>query len=725
MKVLRLPHRCDVKKITVDESDYKSLETRLLANMAFQIFLIRTFEQTLLRLSADACIHGPVHTSIGQEACAAGAMAALRGEDAIVSTHRAHHHYLAKIMSYHSNKGFDALKGDIPPSIAEEVKCLMGEIMGLSIGCCGGRGGSMHLRNARIGVIGTDAIVAGGVPLATGAAFASRYEKKGNVVICFLGDGAVNQGAFHEGVNLAGIWKLPIVYFIENNEYAVGTKIKDATASRDLAVKASAYGLRGRLVDGMDPVAVLSAVREAADYARLGEGATLIEAKCYRYLHHAGPSPGSAYGYRTRKEEISCLIKDPYAVFGQKLVDLDIIAKDDAEVMQEKAVRLVEEAASQCIAVRENKYVVKDELWPKVETLEKGLRSDGEELKNLAFCEVEDFLEFESISYVEAIASVTGRNMEKDTRVFVIGEEVANLGGGAYGATKGLVEKFPGRIFNTPISESGFSGLAGGAAMCGLRPIVEIMFPDFALVAADQLFNQVGKLRHMYGNSTDMPVVVRTRIAIGCGYGGQHSGDPTALFSLFSGWRIVAPSNAFDYIGLFNTAVRCLDPVLVMEHHALYPLKSDVPKGNLDYFIPFGKAKCVSKGDDVTAVCYSSMVPLVTQASKELSAEGIAVEVIDLRTVSPNDIDYETIGASLKKTGVLVIVEQAPKSNSIGARIAYECERRFLDYLDCPTVTITGADIPNPVSKRLEEAALPNVSSVKNTIRRAAQRAYE
>jgi len=722
MKVSKLPARSDLKKITVDASDYRGFETGLLANTAFQIFLIRAFERTLLRLSADGCIHGPVHTSIGQEACAAGAMTALRPEDCIASTHRAHHHYLAKIISYHSGRGFDALGGDVPAPIREEVKRLMGEVMGLSIGCCGGRGGSMHLRNASIGVIGTDAIVAGGVPLATGAAFASRYEKREKVVVCFLGDGAVNQGAFHEALNLAGIWKLPIVYFIENNEYAVGTKINDATATRDLAVKASAYGLRGRLVDGMDPVAVLCAVREAADCARSGEGATVIEAKCYRYLHHAGPAPGSTYGYRTKKEETSCMSKDPYGVFPQKLIELGILSKEEVESIRQKAAQLVEEALSRCAVLHENKYVVIDELWPKVDTLEMGLRSGGDEFKNIAFNEIEDFSEFESIAYAEAIASVTGRNMEKDEKVFVVGEEVANLGGGPYGATKGLAEKFPGRVFNTPISESGFTGLAGGAAMCGLRPVVEIMFPDFALVAADQLFNQIGKLRHMYGNSVDMPVVVRTRIAIGCGYGGQHSGDPAALFSLFSGWRIVAPSNAFDYIGLFNSALRCLDPVLIMEHHSLYPVRFDVPKGNLDYFIPFGKARSITEGDDVTVACYSSMVPLVAQASKELSAGGIAAEVIDLRTVSPNDIDYETIGTSLKKTGVLVIVEQAPRSNSIGARIAFECQRRFFDWMDSPAVTVTGADIPNPVSKKLEAAALPSVSSVKEAIRRAAKR---
>ena len=177
-------------------------------------------------------------------------------------------------------------------------------------------------------------------------------------------------------------------------------------------------------------------------------------------------------------------------------------------------------------------------------------------------------------------------------------------------STKGLPAKYPDRIFNTPISECGFTGLAGGAAISGLKPIVEIMYPDFALVAADQLFNHIGKLRHMYGNSVEMPIVVRTRIGIGCGYGGQHSMDPIGIFSLFSGWRIVAPSNAFDYIGLLNSAIQSKDPVLIIEHHSLYPQEFQVPKNNVDYFVPLDKAKCIKSGDDVTLLSYCSTVEL-------------------------------------------------------------------------------------------------------------------
>ena len=465
MKSLPLNVGFDYKKIEIEKSDYKNTDSSLLANMAFQIFLIREFENTLLKLSGAGCVHGPVHTSIGEEACAAGAMAALKTTDQIASTHRAHHHYLSKVINYFSSEGFNAITQDVPAKINEQVKTLLGEVMGLSIGCCGGRGGSMHLRNAEIGVFGTDAIVAGGVPMATGAAFAAKFNKNSHVTVCFLGDGAVNQGAFHEAINLAAIWKLPIIYFIENNQYAVATSIKYAAAIENLADKAGGYGLAARIVDGMDPVAVMLAMQDAANYVRSGKGAIIVEAKCYRFPHHAGDIAGSAFGYRTKEEELHWQQKDPHSVFPQKLITDKIFTQEQIEKIRAKAIQTVKNALDHCAISNDGKFSVKEHLWPDTASIETGLRSDGSEFKNASFSEIEDFSELESMKYVDAIAAVTGRHLEKDKRVFELGEEIANFGRGPYGATKGLIEKYPDRILNTPISEAGFSGLAAGAAM--------------------------------------------------------------------------------------------------------------------------------------------------------------------------------------------------------------------------------------------------------------------
>ena len=390
--------------------------------------------------------------------------------------------------------------------------------------------------------------------------------------------------------------------------------------------------------------------------------------------------------------------------------------------MREAARRCVAEAVAACTTKGASGLAPRAELWPDPASVATGVRSPGSELAGLPYAEPEQFPDTKKMTYVQAIAAVTGRWMEKDPTVIAIGEEVANFGGGAYGATKGLPARFPRQVVNTPISEAGFVGLACGTAMNGLSPIVEIMFPDFSLVAADQLFNQIGKARHMYGNTTDLPLVARTRIAIGCGYGGQHSMDPVALFALFPGWRIVAPSNAFDYIGLFNTAMHSRDPVLVMEHHSLYGTEFPVPAGALDFCVPFGKARVARAGTDVTVLVYGAMCGRVLGVAEELAAKGVSAEIVDLRTLDLPAIDYGTICASVAKTGALAVIEEALASQTIGPRIVAELVRRSFDQLDCAPVCLSSRDVPPPVSRVLEQAAIIGKEEIIEGIRRAALR---
>jgi len=302
MSVITELSEIDLQTIEIEDADCRQMPKSNLASMLFQIVLIREFEQALLKLFSDGCIHGPVHTSIGQEACSAGTIAALQPTDKVAGSHRSHHIYLSKIIGHYLPTGLETFD-QLPEVVQDEISRLMGEVMGLANGCCGGRGGSMHLFNAIIGMVGSNAIVAGGVPAATGAAFADKYRGRDDVTVCFVGDGAVNQGAFHEALNLAGVWKLPFVCFIENNHYAVATSVSDSTATENLVVKAAAYGIKGFCVDGMDPVAVHHAMEQAVERGRSRQGATLIEAKCYRFPHHAGPTKGSAFGYRDENEE--------------------------------------------------------------------------------------------------------------------------------------------------------------------------------------------------------------------------------------------------------------------------------------------------------------------------------------------------------------------------------------------------------------------------------------
>jgi 2-oxoisovalerate dehydrogenase E1 component len=712
----------DWKRLKITGEDWKKQDKRTLLLMLQQLYLIRAFETAVLELKQQDLVHGPVHSSIGQEAVAVGAMSAIRPADLIGGTHRAHHQFLAKALAYYTPADYNPLTHKITSQMQQSINTLLAEIMGLSPGCCGGRGGSMHLSDLEIGVLGTDAIVAGGIPIATGAAWAQHYRQSDRLVLSFFSDGAVNQGVFHEALNLAGLWKLPIVYIIENNSYAVATNLKEASPISNLSLHAVSYGMNARIVDGMDPLAVKIAVEETAQDLRKGNSPCLIEAMTYRFFHHAGSTPGSYFGYRATNEEQEWRKRDPVENFPGKMKEIGFLSEKEDSSLKKNAAAAIQKAVNYCTEKSSGTQRIKTTLLPNPESLTDGLHSEGREFSEIRFAEVEDARLDKEIKYVEAIAEITRHWLEKDPNMFVIGEEVGHFGGGAYQATKGLPQKYPDRIINTPISEAGFSGLALGAAICGLKPVVEIMFPDFVLPAADQIFNHMGKLRYIYGGKLDIPLVIRTRIAIGCGYGAQHSMDPVALFALFSGWRIVAPTTPFDYIGLFNSAMQSKDPVLIVEHHELYNRTGLVPADNCDYYIQMGKAKKLTEGNDVTVLAYSSTVPLATEAAQELAEKGIGVEVIDLRSLDFASIDYETIGDSLGKTNTLVIVEQAPRSNSIGATIAHECESRFFDYLDSPPARLTGADIPNPVSKVLELAALPSLEKTKDIIRTVARR---
>jgi 2-oxoisovalerate dehydrogenase E1 component len=691
--------------VSGEPDDLTAIDPVARARILFEIDLINAFERKVMELKEADCVHGPIHISIGQEGLAAAVMSTLTSADRITGSHRAHHHFLAKAINHVATElGWDPAAADPPPEIGEVVRKTLSEIMGLADGYCGGRGGSMHLRWAEAGVLGTNAIVSGGVPLSVGAAYADRLRETGNVVVAFFGDGGANQGSFHEVANMAALWKLPIVFFIENNQYAVATSITEASSVTDLSQHALGYGMDARIVQGHDVGAIHGVMTELVSGMRAGAGPAIVEAKCYRHYHHGGALRGSQYGYRAKGEEAEWLAKDAYTTYPAALIEQKLIDKSRIDALLVAAERLVDDAAAACTTERDGVMIVRPELWPDPSSVAVGMRSAGAELEGLPY--VETASGPVSMKYSDAIAAVTGRWLERDPGTIVMGEEVANFGGGAYGATKDLPSRYPDRVINTPISEGGFSGIGLGLAMSGMRPIVEVMFPDFTLVAADQIFNQIGKARHMYGGTTDIPLVLRTRVASGCGYGGQHSMDPIGLYALFSGWRIVAPADSAEYIGLFNTAMHSLDPVLVLEHHSLYTREFPVPEDDLDYCIPFGKARLLSEGEDMTIVSYGAMTQRVASLMEAIRDAGVSADHIDLRSVDLASVDFDSIGESLAKTGVIAIVEEAAAGQSIGRRIASEVTERFFDELDAPPGCLASRDVPNSVSKVLEEAAI-------------------
>jgi len=680
--------------------------------MLHHLHLIRAFEETGLELVKEGVVHGPWHCSAGQEGGAVGAASVLQPADQVAGAHRGHHVFLAKALRYVSPPDYDPLTAPIPEVYVTTLYRTLSEILGLAEGFCGGRGGSMHLRWAQAGNLGTNAIVGGGVPFACGVAWSRQRRGTGDVVVAFVGDGAVNIGAVTESMNMAALYGLPICFFIENNLYAIATTVAESSHEPRLSSRGAAFGIPAFLVDGMDPVAVHLAMQRALDIMRRGNGPTLIEAQVYRFYHHTGPQRGSAFGYRTKEEEEAWLKRDPLRRQAAELIERGWLTETQDLQLREQSLEAIHSVLARILEPAGEKRRIRPSLWPDPRTCDAGIRSDGRELEGLRYTELDTYAgKLAPVRFIKAIADVTGRRMETDERVLVIGEDIHRLRGGTNGATRGLVERFPDRVIATPISEQAFLGLAGGAATDGhVRPIVELMYSDFVMVAADQAFNQIAKARHMFGGTTNVPMVVRSKVALGGGYGSQHSLEPAGLYSNWPGWRIVAPSNPFDYVGLMNTALASEDPVLVIEHTDLYASTGLGAVDDLDYYIPFGSARRVRAGAAFTVLTYLSMVNVAAQVAERL---GIDAEIIDLRSLDRASLDWETIGDSIRKTHSVVILEQGPLACSYGALLADEIQNRLFDELDQPVKRIYGALASPTVSAVLERSAIVGPEKVE------------
>lgn len=710
----RLQTGVDWIELTSTAADWKAAEPTLLATMLGQLHLIRAFEETVLELAGAGLVHGPAHSSIGQEGGAVGSIVGLRSTDAVNGSHRGHHQFLAKVIGHVSGGSLDPA-ALVSSEMQAVLKRTLAEILGLAQGFSGGRGGSMHLQWLEAGALGTNAIVGGGAPIAAGNAWAQKRDGTTDISINYFGDGSSQIGSVLETFNLAAAWKLPVLYFIENNLYAVSTHADEVSADPRFSVRGQGFGIPSWRVDGMDPLAVHLAVQEAEKRMRAGEGPAIIEAEVYRFFHQNGPFPGSAFGYRTKREEEHWRARDPLERVAREMIALGLIDEPGVQSVRDQAQVAMSAVVGELIEAdpdREGKRRIKPELWPDPGFVDVGIRGDASELTPL---KVEEPLTriggWHSVKFIDAIAGTMDRAMEKDDRIVLLGEDVHRLNGGTNGATKGLAKKYgPHRVIGTPISENGFFGLAGGIALDGrFRPIVEFMYPDFMWVAADQVFNQVGKARHMFGDNNSVPLVLRTKVAMGSGYGSQHLMDPAGIFATAAGWRIVAPSSAADYVGLMNAALALEDPVLVIEHVDLYAQSDRLPDGDLDYIIPPGTAALRREGSEVTVLTYLSMVG---HAAEAIERTGIDAELIDLRWLDRASMDWGTIGESIKKTNNVLIVEQGARGTSYGAWLADELQRRYFDWLDQPIERVTGGEASPSISKVLERSAIARTEEV-------------
>jgi pyruvate/2-oxoglutarate/acetoin dehydrogenase E1 component/TPP-dependent pyruvate/acetoin dehydrogenase alpha subunit len=663
-----------------------------------QMMEIRALENQIAEFLGKAVLKGASHLYAGEEAVAVGAVGALSDNDLVTSTHRGHGHAHA-----HGDKFAKTLDAK-----QEHYNKMMAEVMGRATGYCKGKGGSMHIADVVHGNLGATGIVGGNIGVATGAALAEKMKGSDKVVLCFFGDGASNEGSFHEALNMASIWDLPVVFVCENNMYGMSVPWDTVTKLPDVASRASAYGIPGVVVDGMDALAVHGAVKTAVDRARKGQGPTLVECKTYRYYGHSHSDPRA---YRTKEEEAAWKKRDPINALRDGLEAIGWLKEEEFdkmdETMQAKLAAAVKFAET---SPEPNPDQLETDVFAPIKTTQADIDTD----KRLRAEMRENPGKFKQISYAQALVDAMREEMKRDDSVFCLGEDIG-LYGGAYGATRGLFQEFgKWRVLDTPISEAGIGGAAVGAAMAGMRPVAEIMYVDFTPLAMDQVANQGAKNRYMFGGHTSVPMVVRSEGGAGRAIAAHHSQSLESLWTHFPGIYVVMPSTPYDAKGLLKAAIRDDNPVMFIEHKMLYKEKGPVPEE--EYIIPLGVADIKRPGKDITIVTYSRMVLRALEAAEALAKEGIDVEVIDLRCLKPLDID--TIVASVKKTGRLVGVTESYENTSFINEVMMQINERAFDYLDAPMVRVASANVPVPRSEVLEDLAIPNTKRVMEACRK-------
>jgi len=667
-------------RLATARGDNRAAPPEVMLQLYETMLRIRRFEETSTELFKAGIIKGTAHSYAGEEAIAAGTCLHLRRSDAVGSYHRGHGHCIAK---------------------GAAIDRMMAELMGKVSGSCRGLGGSMHIADLDLNILGANGIVGATMPIGTGAALAAKLRGTDDVVVAFFGDGAANQGVFHEAMNLASVWKLPMLFVCENNQYALNTAFRSTTSVAQIADRAVAYGMPGLTVDGNDAVAVWRAIGEAVARARAGQGPSLVEAMTWRWGAHS--MRANLREPRTDQEMASWIARDPIPALKARLLaetetPSDAIAAVDARVEKVIADAVAFAQAAEEPTLADAAASVYAPAIPHQEPGPEGGRP---------------------LTFAEALNEALAQEMARDRGVIILGEDVAETGG-IFQVTKGLVDRFgPERVRDTPISESTFCGTGVGAAIAGLRPIVEVQIFDFVTLMMDMLVNQAAKFRFMNGGVHTVPLVVRGPQGGGIRLAAQHSQSLEAWFAHVPGLKVVAPSTPYDAKGLLIAAIRDDNPVVFLEHKMLY-LGQTGPVPADWYAIPLGKADIKRPGRDVTVIATQAMVAKALQAATLLEHEGIDVEVIDPRTLRP--LDEETILASVRRTNRLVVAHEGWKTGGFGAEVSALVMEKAFDWLDAPVERVGALDMPMPYNDKLESQVIPDQHAVAAAVRRTLGR---
>jgi 2-oxoisovalerate dehydrogenase E1 component len=563
------------------------------------------------------------------------------------------------------------------------------------------------------------------IPVAAGCAFAFRQRRSDRVALNFIGEGGTSTGDFHEGLNMAAVWKLPLVLVIENNRYAFSTPARQQYAARTLADRGPGYGVAAEVVDGNDPDAVAVTVGRAVERARRGEGPTLVEALLGRLRGHA-EGDGSLKVVPPAELE-SYLAADPVPAYARRLTAEGILGDELHRALEARVHELVEESIRRALeAPPPPEEVASRPIFAAVEKTGTGTHSNfayakSESVPVPVFSGVEPMAAFVGegggerkageVTYLDAVHQALREEMERDERVVLLGQDIAAFEG-AFRVTRGLHARWPERVLDTPIAESGALGIAAGAAILGFRPVVEMQFADFVSCGFNQLVNVAAKLYYRW--EVPCPIVVRLPSGAGVGAGPFHSQSPEGWFAQHAGIKVVCPATAADAKTLLQAAIRDPNPVVFCEHKFLYRRVKEVLSADLAVE-ELGRALVRRAGRDLTLVGYGVSTWTCLAVAETLAAEGVEAEVVDLRTLVP--YDEETVLASVTRTGRVLIVHEAPYTLGFGAEVAARLAERAFAWLDAPVGRVTFPDRPVPYSRVLEKALLPDEAKVLRSAR--------
>ncbi len=624
--------------------------------------LSRLFERKVEEEFKKGTFCGTTHLSIGQEAAEVGLVKALDEKDWIMPTHRGHTYNLAR---------------------ATKPEKMFLELFGAKGGVCKGIGGSMHMTDISTYNLGASAVVAAGIPIAGGVALALKRQKSHNISVSIFGDGATSRGSLHETMNMASVFNLPILFFLENNHYGMSASAAKVISTSELYKRGASYNIASERVDGNDILAVIASVKKARQYIIREHRPYFIEADTYRLCGH---SKSDNRKYRTRLEEEEWEKKDPIKVFASFLLDHGLISENDLEKAYEKVSSYIENEWNSALEKKDEK-LTKDELCSLV--LAPGCR-------NMV---IPDKAVTHQGSYREAINEALGEILHSCPSSYLIGEDIG-LYGGCFSVTGDLYKTYPNQIIETPVSEEGFTGIAIGSALLGERPICEVMYGDFLTLTSDQLVNHAAKMYFMSAGQLRCPLIMRAPSGGGTGHGVQHSQSLENMFMNIPGLIVVAPSDPYSAKALLKAAALENNPVLFIESKSLYGTIGEI--GGEDTYLPIGKCIFTDRGGKTLVISYSRAMAL---AKKALLDE--KVSFLDLATLRP--VDRNGIKKYSAKFDNILLLSDTPYEGGI-LPMVLSC----IDNAERKNIRIlTALDCPVPFSPDLERTVLLTSEKIK------------